>query len=372
MQSKRDKYMRVGILTHYNVNNQGAQLQLAAMYQYLRQLGHTPIVLTYEKNFDFDCKERQKNSGSLKALPYYIKNYLFQKGIGLTVFNMQKVLSHRNALKIFNCEPYDTDSVDAIVIGSDEVFSVDVGCNKMMYGYGLRAPAIAYAPAFGRTTEAILQQCGCCDLVAEGLKTIRFLSARDVHTRQMIMNLTGRDVPLVCDPVLLYDCSGFNAQIRQLKKPYMVVYSYDRNMNTSEEIQGIQTYAKAHKLITVSLGTYHAWCDRNIVCNAQEWFAYFKDAACVVTDTFHGAVVAIKNHCNLAVYIRESINKFKLTSLLDEVGLESRRLSDLSKESLEQVLTATICYATVDARIAGMVKKSESYLHHALESVHEK
>lgn len=42
--------MKIGILTHYTVNNQGAQLQLAAMCEFLRQLGHTPVVLTYEKN----------------------------------------------------------------------------------------------------------------------------------------------------------------------------------------------------------------------------------------------------------------------------------------------------------------------------------
>lgn len=52
--------MKIGILTHYTVNNQGAQLQLAAMCEFLQQLGHTPVVLTYEKNFDFDRGEQKK------------------------------------------------------------------------------------------------------------------------------------------------------------------------------------------------------------------------------------------------------------------------------------------------------------------------
>lgn len=363
--------MRVGILTHYNVNNQGAQLQLAAMYRYLRQLGHEPVVLTYEKNFDYDCGEQQKNSGSLRALPYYIENYLLKKGVGLTLFNARKVMAHRKAQKQYSFAPYDTDLVDAVVIGSDEVFSIDVGCNRMMYGYGLHAPAIAYAPAFGHTTGEILREYGCYELVVEGLQTMRSLSARDVHTQRMILELTGREVPLVCDPVLLYDCGGFSTEIRRIKKPYMIVYAYDRNMVAPEEVHGIQEYARAHGLLTVSLGTYHAWCDRNIVCNAQEWFSYFRDAACVVTDTFHGAVVAMKTHRDLAIYVRESINPYKLNSLMEETGLRSRQLPDLSCGSLERVLSVPIDYKETDARIAQMAERSGAYLTRALEAVHE-
>lgn len=361
--------MKVGILTHYNVNNQGAQLQLAAMYRFLQQQGHAPVVLTYEKNFDFDHGEAKKNSGSVKALPYYIRNYLLEKGPGLTLFNAKKVLKHRKALRSYTYAPYDTDTVDAIVIGSDEVFSIDVGCNRMMYGYGLCAPAVAYAPAFGRTTEDTLRQYDCYKLVADGLKGLRFLSARDVHTQQMIQSLTAREVPLVCDPVLLYDGSGFQTEVKPIKKPYMIVYAYDRNMIAPKEVQGIREYAQAHGLLTVSLGTYHSWCDRNIVCSAQEWYAYFKDAACVVTDTFHGAVVGMKNHCNLAIYVRESINRFKLMSLMKETGLEDRQLPDLSRDSLERVLSQPICYRETDRRIAAMAEKSSTYLVGALESI---
>lgn len=363
--------MRVGILTHYNVNNQGAQLQLAAMYAYLKSKGHKPLVLTYEKNFDFDHGEQQKNSASIRALPYYVKNYLLDKGIGLTLFNTKKALKHRKALKDYNCVPYDTNDVDAVVIGSDEVFSIDVGCNRMMYGHGLQAPAVAYAPSFGRTTEETLREFDCYDLIASGLRDMRFVSARDAHTQQMIMSLTGRNAPLVCDPVLLYDGSDFEVDIKPIGKPYMIVYSYDRNMTSPEEIAGIKEYANAHGLLTVSLGTYHAWCDRNVVCNAREWYTYFKGAECVVTDTFHGTVVGMKNHCNLAVFVRESINKFKLLSLLEETDLNSRRLEDLSTASLEKVLSAPIRYEETDKRIEKMAEKSASYLTWALEHIND-
>ena len=361
--------MKIGILTHYNVNNQGAQLQMYAMSQWLEDHGHEVVILTYQKNFDFDKLEAQKNSGSFLNFPYYVKNYLFDRGIGLTLFNTRKVLTHKRAFKRFDTEPYNRDDLDAIIIGSDEVFSIDVGCNKMMYGYGLKAPAIAYAPAFGRTTEEELKKHEVHSLIRQGLSHMYRLSARDTHTQEMIRSMTGREVPLVCDPVLLYDGSSFKVPVKPIKKKYMLVYSYDRNMVDPGEIRAIKAYAKKHRLITVSLGTYHKWCDKNIVCNAEEWYSFFSNAECVLTDTFHGSIVAIKNHCMAAFFIRESINAFKMRSLLEVAGLEAYRLEELSLQNLERVLAQTINYEEVDYRINNIAKSSEEYLLNAIDDL---
>ena len=306
---------------------------------------------------------------SFRNFPYYIKNYLLDKGIGLTLFNTRKVFVHKKFWRELQFQPYDQNDCDTVIIGSDEVFSIDVGCNKMMYGYGFDAPAIAYAPAFGRTTEELLKKYNCYDLVRQGLSNMYDLSARDTHTQDMIFNMTGRRVPLVCDPVLLYDGHNFIVQIEPIKKEYLLVYSYDRNMIKKDEILSIKCYAKRHGVLTVSLGTYHKWCDKNIVCNAKEWYSYFRDAKCVVTDTFHGSIVAIKNHCNVAVYIRESINAFKLKSLLKETGLQKRKLKKITVEDLEHVLSQKIDYNSVDVRIDKMIEFSKQYLQEALEKL---
>ena len=362
--------MKIGILTHYNVNNQGAQLQMLAMKYYLEDMGHSVYILTYEKNFDFDKEAAKKNSMSLFNFSYYLKKYLFGKGIGLTLFNFRKVLAHKKSWKELSFVPYDKNDCDAIIIGSDEVFSIDVGCNKMMYGYGLGGiPASAYAPAFGRTTVELLKKYNCYDLVKNGLKNMYALSARDAHTKEMIFSMTGRRVSMVSDPVFLYNGSKFIVPIKKINKKYILLYSYDRNMVDQDEIRNIKYYAKKHGLITISLGTYHKWCDKNIVCNAREWYSYFKYAECVITDTFHGSVVAIKNHCNVAVFIRESINAFKLNSLLRETGLESRRLKSISVKNLDYVLSQKIDYKKVDKNIEDALTISKQYLSEALEKI---
>ena len=361
--------MKVGILTHYNVNNQGAQLQMLAMKAWLEEHGHKAVILTYKKNFDFDPSEEQRNSGSFANFPYYIKHFLLEKGPGLTVFNTRKVLTHRKAFQQLETLPYDTLDLDCVIIGSDEVFSIDVGCNRMMYGHDLKVPAIAYAPAFGRTTEDTLKEYNCYDLVCDGLSNMFRLSARDTHTKEMAEHITGRDVPLVCDPVVLYSGKSFKVPVKPIGKPYMIVYSYDRHMVEPEEIRAIRSYAKRHSLLTVSLGTYHAWCDRNIICNAKEWYSYFADAECVLTDTFHGSIAAMKNHCRAAFFIRESINAFKMESLLETAGLEAQRLHSLTPDQLEKTFSREIDYDSVDLRLRRLVESSEQYLLEALEGV---
>ncbi|MBQ1519886.1 MAG: hypothetical protein IIZ56_00275, partial [Clostridia bacterium] len=119
----------------------------------------------------------------------------------------------------------------------------------------------------------------------------------------------------------------------------------------------------------VSAGTYHAWCDKNISCGPIEWYQYFKDAACVVTDTFHGSVVSMKNRCRVAVFIRQSINAFKLESLLEVTGMKERRLNAITEDELERVFAQPIDYDETDRRIRELAEQSGEYLKNALERV---
>ncbi|NLV49768.1 MAG: polysaccharide pyruvyl transferase family protein [Clostridiales bacterium] len=353
--------MKIGLLTHYNVINQGAQLQMIAMKQYLEHLGHDVFILTYDKDFSFLPYEKKKNSASLLNSAFYIREYFVKKGIGLTLFNIKKVYAHKKILRKLMKLHYDSADIDCVIIGSDEVFSIDVGCNKMMYGYGLKAPAIAYAPSFGITTEKVLKDYSVYDIVKNGLSSLYALSARDSHTRELIESMTGREVPLVCDPVFFYQ-GAIKTKVN-IRKPFLLVYSYDRNMRDKREVAETKMFAQKHNLLTVSCGTYHKWCDMNISCDAEEWYSYFEKAAYVLTDTFHGTVVSIIKHVNVAVVIRNEINPFKLMSLLNEAGLNNRLLNCITATNLEKVFTDSIDFNAVDYKIAKMKEISVSYLN---------
>lgn len=360
--------MRVGILTHYDVNNQGTQLQMYALYNKLIELGHEPKILTYNKNFDFELSEGLKNQVSIKSIPYYIRHYLLAKGLRLTVFNAKKYLINKRFRENnFKHEFYSTADIDCVVVGSDEVFSIPVGVNIMMYGHGLPTNKIfSYAPSFGQTDIKLLEEHNCKNLVRSGLSEFISLSARDKHTYEMVKRLTGKEPEIVCDPVILYDFSNTTVNVKLPKQKYILIYSYDRWMTDITEVEAIKSFAKSKNLLTVSAGTYHSWCDLNVSCNCLEWIEYFRGAEAVITDTFHGSVLSIITNKPMAVYIRE-LNTNKLTDLLERTRLTHRRVNKLSYDELIRVFRTDINFNLVNELIAEMRKNGLSYLKNALQ-----
>lgn len=362
--------MKIGILTHYNVNNQGAQLQMYALWNYLCSLGHETVILTYNKNFDFIPEEGKKNNVSLKSIPYFLKNYLLKKGMGLTVYNAKKYYTlARMRKRNYRFQSYHSDDLDAVIIGSDEVYSIDVGINSMMYGHALCCEnTISYAPSFGRTTSKILKKEGCYELVKSGMEKMKFLSARDLHTKEMIKELAGKDVPIVCDPVFLIDFKKQIASKKKLHQPYLLVYSYDAHMNEKEEYEAIQEFAQKRGLLTVSAGTYHKWCDRNIVCDPLEWVEYFKNAEYVITDTFHGYVNALKAQKETALFVRNQINAFKLKSLMEQTKTEEREFFEFSLNALENVFSKKMDYEKIERLLENMTRSGEDFISEVLRA----
>lgn len=360
--------MKIGILTHYDVNNQGAQLQMYALYRRLEELGHAPIILTYTKNFDFNINAKYKNQVSLKSIPYLLKNYLFSKGLGLTLHNARKYkINQKYRLSTFTHENYATADLDIAIVGSDEVFSLEAGVNIMMYGHAVNtASMISYAPSFGQTNIDKIEKYHCKNLISSGLSKFKAISARDDNTAKMVEQLTGITPTLVCDPVLLYDFTNTHAKCEFPKQKYLVVYAYDRHMIEEQEIIAIKAYAKQHDLITVSPGTYHKWCDKNIVCNCIEWLEIFRGAEAVITDTFHGTIVSAISNVPMAVYIRSKINSNKLIDLINRLGVSDRRLMEINESNLENVFCKELDFNGLNKSIGDMRITGNDYLIEAI------
>ncbi|MBQ8751630.1 MAG: polysaccharide pyruvyl transferase family protein, partial [Clostridia bacterium] len=208
--------MNIGILTHHKVSSHGALLQMYALQQVLRELGHDTVVLDYQRNLDFvDEATRKRFSASLRNLPYYLNTYLRENGPGMLAFQYkkQKSLSAFRQANFRQLRYVESGSLDGVVVGADEVFSLENGVNPMMYGHGITAPRlVAYAPSFGQTDTERIRRFGCERLIASGLTGFTALSVRDRGSQAVVKELTGREVPLVCDPALLYDFGGVEKQ----------------------------------------------------------------------------------------------------------------------------------------------------------------
>lgn len=368
--------MKIGILTHYDVNNQGAQLQLYALCSFLQDNGHDVVVLTYRKNYDFVPELEKRNQISLSSIPYIFKNFLLAKGLRLTWHNVKKyIINKRFRSQHFNCESYCLADIDAAVVGADEVFSLELGVNMMMFGHGVNTNnMIAYAPSFGQTDLQRINKFHCHNLIESGLKSFVSLSARDISTKSIIKLLTGREVPEVCDPVLLYKfpIDEYKTPLCLPKKDYLVIYSYDARFVNAHEIEAVVQFAKKHNLITVSPGTFHKWCDVNISCNALEWLKCIESAKFVITDTFHGTIAAAITNRPMALYYSREVNSSKMMDLVSRLNLSSRMMEDVTFEEIERVFQSELDMNALNETIDVMREASKSYLLDAINRVYAK
>ncbi len=148
--------MKFGIITHYDVHNHEALLQLNALVKVLAEYGVEAHVLQFEKNYDFmgvGC--RNKYDISLRSIKTYLK-YLYNNGLRRTIYNIRK----KRTLDRFRAQEhllgdYYTNiygNLDAVVVGSDEVLALHTGPTPVFFGHACPSERVfSYAGSFGPT-----------------------------------------------------------------------------------------------------------------------------------------------------------------------------------------------------------------------------
>lgn len=82
--------MKFGIITHYDVHNHGAILQLNALKEFLATRNIDAQALQFDKNYDFMGVElKAKYNISIKSIGIYTR-YLLEQGVAKTIFNYKK------------------------------------------------------------------------------------------------------------------------------------------------------------------------------------------------------------------------------------------------------------------------------------------
>lgn len=363
--------MQIGIMTHYDVHNHGAQLQMYALCSFLRNLGYEASALTYTKNYDFIGHGiAVKYNISFRSIPIYLK-YLHENGFNRTLFNIKK----RKQLKRFRKKHelvggYYTDSqqLDILVIGSDEIFSIESGLNPWFWGMGVPCDkTISYAASFGPTTVDFIRDHQAYEFVEAGIRHINQISVRDDNSQKIVKMFSGKEPAKVCDPVLLY---GFMKErskmidIKKQKQKYVLIYSYDDNMNDPETVAKITTFAKEKGLKIVSVGYYHKWCDKNVNVLPLDIFSWFEKAEYVITDTFHGSVLSLLVQTQFLAIVRKNANK--LVDLLAQYGLDDH-IIDSSLSQLDTKIQQTIDFKVIEKITETKRRESAFFLINAID-----
>ena len=130
-------------------------------------------------------------------------------------------------------------------------------------------------------------------------------------------------------------------------------------MKDKKRLRRQQKKRKKNKMKIISIGDSQNWADDIMVITPFELLAYFKNAECVLTDTFHGTIFSSKFHKRVGVVVRES-NKNKLLDLVNRVGI-SDHLIYSNKEIVEK-LDFVGDYSSFDSIIKENRQKTQEYL----------
>ena len=346
--------MKVSILTLHEANNIGAFLQAFSL-----QVVVESVVGNGNCSFIRFSKHVSNSDSKIKKAVSYLKKLQVRK----VLFKYKTSRKYEVAAKYLNIDEKAfsvNNEYDTVIVGSDEVWnclSPSFVHYEQYFARNIKSnKTISYAPSAGGcdADKAIWS-----DMVFAGFD---HLSVRDENTAEIVRRLDGRDPPVVCDPTLLIE--SFEPYVMHIDKPcrknYIMVYSYGLGR---DEIAEIKEYAKANRKKTISVGTYNSWCDENIIVDPFEFLEWLKCADMVITSTFHGTVLSVKLHKQLAVYAGDN---YKVEFFLRQMGLGNRNVSGGNR--LGSVMEKKIDYNSVEEKIVKLRRTSMDYLIGALEN----
>ena len=350
---------KAGILSMQRIRNYGSFLQAYGLRKILESLGCEVRFVDYRPGRCLVESEKSRMPRPVAKLAEVLKGPGPLKS-KLAYANYKRHYDSRTwpLLGLSEELDYRTDDLDMLVIGSDEVFNCvqsnpNVGYSPDLFGAASEAGRlVSYAASCGNTTVAKLRGYDVAGEVAGWLSRFDALSVRDENTASVVRELTGRDPVCNLDPVLAWDFFGEeDVPPSPIEGRYMIAYAYSGRL-TEEECAALRSYADARDLKVVNVGGVQGCCDEFLDLGPFEVLAAFKDAECVLTDTFHGTILSAIAERPFAAVVRTQGygNAEKLTDLLRRLGLADRASS--SSADFARLLDSPPDWESVRSRIS--------------------
>ena len=349
------------------IDNYGSLLQSYALKSMIESLGHDAGFVDIRKGDTSKASCVPDNSVAKIREGVSKPNYLFKlKEMLLT----DRAFSgfRRKALGMDAGINADGSLYDVVVIGSDEVFNYSPACSwgfsDQLFGATGSKKTISYAASCGysRSEDVFEDHRGA---LVNALQSLSAVSVRDENTKKFVSGFGREDAVINLDPVLVYDYSSELARVK-MKNPdnILLVYGYTNRFRDQSEIAAIKEYAATNGLVTVCVGGWQWWCDKYLCPGPFEVLSLFRDARAVVTDTFHGTIMAAKFNKPLAVFLRPS-NVNKLGDLISRVHIEDAQVH--APSDLKTVLDSGVDYSDFNKEIVLQSKATRAYLSANLE-----
>lgn len=331
--------MKIGILTFHSANNYGAALQAYALQTAFRQT----VPECEVEVIDYRCRGVQKQR-SLKKL---IQSTGFVSAVLHYPFVKKRIRkidsfcrSHMKLSPYFGTAEELKAAVaqyDRIISGSDQVWNRNWTGGEDTYlqnFHEYHEKKASYAVSFGISE---LPQEWKADY-EKYLKQFSYLSVREESGRKLLQNEFGLEARVNIDPTLLLTSEQWNqvAVKTNVKKPYVLVYMVPYQKSAAAYARKIAA-EKGLDIVTVCKSMKR---DSGIYkgnAGVEEIVGLFRNAAYVVTNSFHGTAFSVIYHKDFSIelnnprgYNLRSRNLLTECGLLKEEPLQNTGILDFS------------------------------------------
>jgi len=265
----------------------------------------------------------------------------------------------------------------AFIVGSDQLWlPSNISANYYTLNFvpnGIGVKKVAYATSFGISQLPSRQ----AQLAKEFLPKLDSIMVRETSGQKLVKQLIGKDVPVVCDPTLLFSAEEWAAELsteRRIAEPYILCYFLGNNPSQRKWATELAKNTGCKIVQLPNLDEYiksdEGFADYPLYdVNPLDFVALVRDARYVLTDSFHCTVFSTLHQKEFFCFRRYNTDSIvstngRLDSLLSSFGLQNRMLT--AKESVSDCLAQTIDYRPVLSRIEKMRAESIELLKAAI------
>lgn len=387
---------KIGIVSCYFQHNYGSMLQALATQMALDKLNYENETVDIS-GFNHEIKKAKLlyfakaslTSDILLSKLGMAKNVLIKKFSKNEYVAMSRIRAEKFdnfSKKWFRMSPQYTskkelgnsckESYSGVLVGSDQLW---LPGNIAADYYTLNfvpetVNTIAYATSFGQSSLPK----DSARKAALFLKKIRHIGVREESGQKLVKELAGRDVPVVCDPTLLF--TGEEWLSIQKDEPivedkYILCYFLGNNPPHREFAKRLKK-ATGCKIVALThldefVKSDEGYADETPYnVDPADFLNLIRNATYVCTDSFHCSVFSMlykKVFFTFRRYARKtkSSTNSRLDTLFRLAGVSGRILE--GTEDIQKCLSMEIDYDSVHQNFAKIREESYQYLQNALE-----
>lgn len=356
--------IRVGILTFQNAINYGAVLQCYALQKKITDMNCNCEVINYINPY---FKKRYS--------PFYVEYLNLKKFIYMILaFYYRRTRARKFARFLENhiclSPQYTSRNIkecikryDAVIVGSDQVWNLDISGNDKNYflGFAKGIRRYSYAASFGDLEITENKSNDYRSL----LENIEEISVREADGASIVHKLCNKKTIVNVDPVFLISEKDWLKIASDVNDTgYILVYKINASKcyDVAEKLS-IQTRKKV-KVILPDRSCPHNF-EKYRTISPEEFVGFFKNADIVITDSFHGTLFSLIFEKIFYICPDEitNSNNSRLMNIIEKLNIHQQII-----ENIGQVDTNTLPnFTKIKMELSAERKKAEEYLEHIID-----